>query len=52
MQEVELSAQQVDLLDDEQGADIELEDCFFPGSDDELRCEVEDDDAVYVNRSY
>ena len=50
-----LSAQQVvDLLDDDQGADIELDDCFFPGSDDELgfeEVELEDDDTEYGNKS-
>ena len=46
-----LSTQQVvDLLDDSEDADFEMEDCFFPGSDDELgfeEVELEEEDIVY-----
>ena len=32
-----LNTQQVvDLLDDGEDADFQMDDCFFPGSDDEL----------------
>ena len=49
-----LSTQQVvDLLDhDDEDADFEMDDCFFPGSDDELgfeEVELEDEDEVYGN---
>ena len=48
-----LSTQQVvDLLDDGEEADFEMDDCFFPGSDDELgfeEVELEEDDTVYGN---
>ena len=40
----------VDLLDDGEDADFELDDCFFPGSDDELRfheVELGDEDTEY-----
>ena len=43
-----LSTQQVvDLLDDGEDADFEMDDCFFPGSDDELG--FEEEDTVYGN---
>ena len=46
-----LSTQQVvDLLDDGEDADFEMDDCFFPGSDDELgfeEVELEEEDTVY-----
>ena len=50
-----MSTQQVvALLDDGQDGDtdFELDDCFFPGSDDELgfeEVELEDEDTVYAN---
>ena len=48
-----LSTQQVvDLLDDGEDADLEMDDCFFPGSDDELgfeEVELEEDETVYDN---
>ena len=48
-----LSTQQVvDLLDDGEDADFEMDDCFFPGSDDELgfeEVELEEEDTVYGN---
>ena len=47
-----LSTQQaVDLLDDGEDADLEMDDCFFPGSD-ELgfeEVELEEDETVYGN---
>lgn len=46
-----MSTQQVvDLLDDGEDADFELDDCFFPGSDDELgfhEVELGDEDTEY-----
>ena len=46
-----LSTQQVvDLLDDGENGDFELDECFFPGSDDDLgfeEVELEDEDTVY-----
>ena len=46
-----LNTQQVvDLLDDGEDADFEMDDCFFPGSDDELgfeEIELEEEDTVY-----
>ena len=46
-----LNTQQVvDLLDDGEDADSEMDDCFFPGSDDELgfeEVELEEEDTVY-----
>ena len=48
-----LNTQQVvDLLDDGEDADFEMDDCFFPGSDDELgfeEVELEEEDTVYGN---
>ena len=49
-----LNTQQVvDLLDDGEDADFEMDDCFFPGSDDELGFEEveleEEQDTVYGN---
>ena len=48
-----MSTQQVvDLLDDGEDADLEMDDCFFPGSDDELdfeEVELEEDETVYGN---
>ena len=48
-----LNTQQVvDLLDDGEEADFEMDDCCFPGSDDELgfeEVELEEDDTVYGN---
>ena len=46
-----LSTQQVVDLDDGEEADFEMDDCFFPGSDDELGFEeVElEEDTVYGN---
>ena len=48
-----LNTQQVvDLLDDGEDADFEMDDCFFPGSDDELgfeEIELEEEDTVYGN---
>ena len=47
-----LNTQQVvDLLDDGEDADFEMDDCFFPGSDDELGFEeVElEEDTVFGN---
>ena len=44
--------QVVDLLDDGEDGDFELDDCFFPGSDDELgfeEVELEDEHTVYGN---
>ena len=45
-----LSTQQVvDLLDDGEEADFEMDDCFIPGSDDELgseEVELEEEDSV------
>ena len=50
-----LSIQQVvDLLGDGDDGDFELDECFFPGSDDELgfeEVELEDEDTVYGNSS-
>ena len=51
-----LNTQQVvDLLDhDGEDADFELDDCFFPGSDDELgfeEVELEDEDTMYGNNN-
>ena len=37
----------VDLLDDGEDADFELDDCFFPGSDDELGFHEGDEDTEY-----
>ena len=49
-----LNTQQVvDLLDHDD--DMELDDCFFPGSDDELgfdEVELEDEDTTYGNKYY
>ena len=46
-----LNTQQVvDLLNDGEDADLEMDDCFFPGSDDELgfeEVELEEEDTVY-----
>ena len=45
-----MSTQQVvDLLDDGEDGDFELNDCFFPSSDDQLGFEVEDKYTVYGN---
>ena len=46
-----LNTQQVvDPLDDGEDADLEMDDCFFPGNDDELgfeEVELEEEDTVY-----
>ena len=44
--------QVVDLLEDGEDDDSEMDDCFFPGSDDELgfdEIELEDEDTEYGN---
>ena len=44
--------QVVDLLENGEDADFEMDDCFFPGSDDELgfeEVELEDEDTEYGN---
>ena len=46
------TAEVVDLLNHDDDADVELDGCFFPGSDDELgfeevELEEDEEDAVY-----